>query len=126
MKIIKRVIQRILNSYDYYKVNLPEGGKLTEAEVMELYKTYGENKTYRRHLRDLCENDKELYYIARDDRERDMIRGAERRTKYLLSLVNKSNSKASRDKAKENRSNNKLSSSKVNYISGVDYARERS
>ncbi|MCK4501254.1 hypothetical protein KAU11_12205, partial [Candidatus Babeliales bacterium] len=89
MKYIKRAVDRLLNSFDYYKVEMPEGEALTESDIMELFGSYGENTTFKRFMRDLCYSDIALYFQATCDRDRDMIRGAEKRTKYFLALIKK-------------------------------------
>ncbi len=91
MKKIKRVIDNILNRFGYHKVDIPDGPALTESDVVELFKMYGENEVFRRYLRDLCANDIRMYFRANNDEERNMIRGMHYRTKYFLALIKKVN-----------------------------------
>lgn len=93
MKFIKRVIDSYLNSIGYYKSEMPEGSAVTEAEILEMFKTYGENQMFVRLLRDLCAGDIRLHFQAQTDAERDQIKGAYRRSNYFISLIKKSNDK---------------------------------
>lgn len=91
MNTIKRGLDFILNRFGYYRSNMPEGSLVTEAEVTEMFKTYGENDLFLRFLRDLCSNDIRLYFQASNDVDRNVIRGAHRRTHYFISLIRKAN-----------------------------------
>lgn len=96
MKTISRVIDSILNKFGYYKSVMPEGSVVTEAEIIEMFKTYGENEMFLRLLRDMCARDIKLYFQASNDVDRNIIRGAHSRTNYFISLIRKSNDKRNR------------------------------
>lgn len=88
---MKNVIERVLNKFGYYKSVMPAGAAVSEAEIIELFRTYGANETFKRLLRDLCAGDVRLYFQASNDEDRMKIRGAYQRTNYFLSLINKAN-----------------------------------
>jgi hypothetical protein len=90
---LKTFVDKILNKYGYYRSDMPKGSAVTEAEVLELFRTYGENELFVRFLRDLCAGDIRLYFQAANDMERNTIRGAHRRTNYFISLIKKANDK---------------------------------
>ncbi len=117
-------MDKILNKYNYYKADVPDDGELSEADIVELYKTYGENKAFKMHLKDLCENDKNLYFLAVDDRERDMIRGATQRTKYFLSLINKSNDTGNQKRDTKNQTKDTVLSGKINRIADLKFPKK--
>ena len=87
------MIEKALNKLGYYKCTVPEGEAVSEAEIMELFRTYGQTKVFKNLLATLCETDKNLYFMAVNDKERDSIQGAYRRTAYFISLIQKSNGK---------------------------------
>jgi len=93
MKTIKRVIDSLLNKYGYYKSEMPEGSEVSEAEILEMFKTYGDNEMFIRFLRDMCARDIRLYFQASTDIERYQIHGAYRRNNYFISLIRKTNDK---------------------------------
>jgi hypothetical protein len=78
---------------------MPEGSSLTEAEVLELFKTYGENEAFVKFLRDMCASDIRLYFQATNDADRDRLRGAHARTNYFISLIRKSNERRNNSKS---------------------------
>jgi hypothetical protein len=84
-------LERILNKFGYYKINQPKGDIVGEAEMLEMFKTFGENEMFARFLRDVCARDIKLYFQAATDKERDTIRGAHARTHYFISLIKKAN-----------------------------------
>ena len=88
---MKNVIERVLNKFGYYKSNMPKGAAVSEAEILEMFRTYGSNETFKRLLRDLCANDIRVYFQASSDEDRMKVRGAYQRTNYFLSLINKAN-----------------------------------
>lgn len=87
------MIERILNRFGYYRSDMPEGSALTEAEILEMFKTYGTNEEFLRLLRDLCARDIRMYFQASTDLDRQQIRGAHARTNYFISLIKKANDK---------------------------------
>lgn len=91
------MIEKILNRFGFYKASFPKGEMLTEKEILELFRSYGENETFMRFLRDTCARDVRLYFQASTDKERDAIRGAHARTYYFISLIKKANDKRKRD-----------------------------
>lgn len=76
---------------------MPTGATVKEAEVLELFKTYGQQEVFRRFLRDLAERDKETYFMATNDNDRFKVRGARERALYFISLIQKSNDKRKGD-----------------------------
>lgn len=96
MKKIKKVIDSWLNTFGYYKAVMPDGSAITEAELMEMFATYGENEMFLRYLRDICASDIRLYFMATNEAERNIIRGAHRRANHFISLIRKSNAKRKR------------------------------
>jgi len=89
--MIKKSIERILNRIGYYKSEMPKGAAVSEAEILEMFRTYGSNEMFKRLLRDLCANDIRVYFQASNDEDRMKVRGAYQRTNYFLSLINKAN-----------------------------------
>lgn len=87
------MIERILNRWGYYKSEMPKGTSASEAEILEMFKSYGESKDFLILLRDLMERDKNFYFNAQTDKERDNIQGAYARTNYFISLIRKANDK---------------------------------
>lgn len=83
----------LLNKYGYYRADMPEGAAVSEAEIQEMFRTYGENEVFVRFLRDLCARDIRLYFQAATDLDRNTLRGAHARTNYFISLIRKSNDK---------------------------------
>lgn len=88
-----RGIDLFLNKLGYYKSEMPEGSVVSEAEILEMFKTYGENEMFVRFLRDMCARDIRLYFQASNDMDRNTLRGAHARTNYFISLIRKSNDK---------------------------------
>jgi RNA recognition motif-containing protein len=97
METIKRAADRLLNRMGYYNSNMPAGSVVSEKEVLEMFKTYGENEMFVRLLRDLCANDIRVYFQASNDEDRRTIRGAYQRTNYFISLIRKANDKRKRN-----------------------------
>lgn len=93
MNKIKKIIDRWLNTLGYYKSEMPKGSTVAEKDVLEMFKTYGENEQFLRLLRDLCANDVRVYFQASNDEDRRAIRGAYQRTNYFISLIKKANDK---------------------------------
>lgn len=77
---------------------MPKGASVTEAEILELFGTYGDNEVYVRFLRDLCAQDKRLHFQASNDRDRFTIRGAHDRNLYFISLIKKAHDRRKRGK----------------------------
>lgn len=95
---MKRIIERVLNKYGYYRSDMPKGAVVTEQEILEMFKTYGTNEPFKRLLRDLCANDIRTYFQASSDEDRRLIRGAYQRTNYFISLISKGNDPKRRNK----------------------------
>lgn len=93
IKLSGNMIERILNRFGYYRSEMPAGSALTEAEVLDMFKTYGTNEMFLRFLRDLCARDIRLHFQTSTDREQQQIRGAHARTNYFISLIKKANDK---------------------------------
>ena len=93
-----RGIDLFLNKLGYYKSEMPEGSVVSEAEILEMFKTYGENEMFVRFLRDMCARDIRLYFQASNDMDRNTLRGAHARTNYLISLIRTSNDKRTSSK----------------------------
>jgi len=91
-------MDRILNKFNYYKVEEPEGAVVTEEEIYEMFKTYGQSELFSRFLRDLCDRDVKAYFQAVDDTDRNKLRGAWSRTNYFTSLIQKSNDKRKQER----------------------------
>lgn len=70
---------------------MPSGSAVTEKEILELFRSYGQNELFKRLLRDMCANDVRVYFQASNDDDRRAVRGAYQRTLYFLSLINKAN-----------------------------------
>lgn len=87
------MLNKILNKWGYYKADLPVGSSLNEAEVLEMFKEYNQSKYFLILLRDLMERDKNFYFNAQTDKERDHIQGGYARTNYFISLIKKANDK---------------------------------
>jgi len=90
---MKRAIDKFLNRLGYYKFEPPKGSSLSESEVLEMFGDYGDNPNFVVFLRDLCNNDVRMYFMASNEDDRRTIRGAHQRTNYFLSLIKKSNDK---------------------------------
>lgn len=97
---MRKQIEKMLNRFGYYKSDMPSGSVVTEAEILEMFKTYGTNEMFKRLLRDLCANDVRTYFQAASDEDRRLIRGAYQRTNYFISLINKSNDTKRKGKSK--------------------------
>jgi len=93
MRKIRGLIDKFLNSRGYYRSEMPEGSAVSEAEILEMFKTYGTNEMFVRFLRDMCARDIRLYFQASTDMDRNTIRGAHSRTNYFISLIRKANDK---------------------------------
>ena len=93
MKKIKRAVDSLLNKYGYYKSDMPAGSALAEKDILELFRSYGDNKEFQTLLRDLCASDVRTYFQASSDEDRRLIRGAYQRTNYFISLIRKANDK---------------------------------
>ena len=91
------MLERILNKFGYYKATLPHGDPVAEKEMLEAFKTYGENEVFLRFLRDTLGRDIKLYFQASTEKERDTIRGAHARTFYFISLIKKSHERRKRN-----------------------------
>lgn len=96
MKRFRGWADKVLNKFGYYRSDMPEGSALSEAEVLEMFKTFGSNEAFLRFLRDMCARDIRLYFQANSDMDRNVIRGAHSRTNYFISLVRKANDKRQR------------------------------
>ena len=92
-----KLIEKILNRYGYYRFDLPDGSKVSEGDILEMFSAYGENEVFTRFLRDLCAQDIRLYFQATTDRDRQTIRGAHDRCYYFLSLIQKSHARKRRN-----------------------------
>ena len=92
------MIEKILNRFGYYKATIEKELKVSESEILELFRTYGGTKSFRTLLYNLCERDKELYFHASSDSDRERIHGAHQRTNYFISLIKKSNDKPKRSR----------------------------
>lgn len=90
---MKKTIEKILNSWGYFRAEMPEGSVVSEKELTELIGTYGQSEVFKRYLRDLCASDIRLYFQASNEMDRNIIRGAWKRTNHFLALINKSNDK---------------------------------
>jgi len=93
MNILKVWIDKFLNRLGYYKSDMPEGSEVKEIEILEMFRTYGENEVCLRFLRDMCARDIRMYFQASTDEDRRTIRGAHARTNYFISLIRKANGK---------------------------------
>lgn len=93
---MNRAIEKVLNYFGYYKAVVPKGSSLTEAEVLDIFNTYGEDKRFTVFLRDLMANDVRIYFQATNEDDRRTIRGAHQRTNYFLALIRKANDKRKR------------------------------
>lgn len=93
MENIKRRLDKILNRFGYYRSDMPKGSALNEKEILELFRTYGDNEPFTRLLRDICANDIRSYFQASTEEDRRTIRGAYQRTNYFISLIRKANDK---------------------------------
>ena len=98
--MIMNRIERFLNRLGYYKSNMPSGSAVSEKEILEMFRTYGENEMFKRLLRDMCASDIRIYFQASTDEDRRTVRGAYQRTNYFLSLINKANDSRRKDKPK--------------------------
>ena len=87
------MIDKMLNYFGYYKPEMPEGSKVSSAEIEEMFKTYGSNEIFVKFLRDLCAQDVRLYFQASTELDRNTLRGAWSRTNYFISLIQKTNDK---------------------------------
>ncbi len=85
------MIERLMNKFGYFKADMPSGSAVTEAEILEMFKTYGSNEMFKRFLRDLCAGDVRTYFQATNEEDRRLIRGAYQRTSYFIALMNKTN-----------------------------------
>jgi len=85
------IIEKALNKLGYYKSDMPEGSKASEADILEMFNTYGQTKVFKDLLHNLLDRDKDLHFHAASDADRDRIQGAYQRTNYFISLINKSN-----------------------------------
>lgn len=90
---MRKSIDKLLMRFGYYRPVMPEGSVVPEAEILEMFKTYGQSEVFTRMLRDLCAQDIRLYFQASSDMDRDKLRGAWGRTNYFISLIQKSNVK---------------------------------
>ena len=88
-----KYLDKLLNKFGYYRSTMPDGSVVTEADIMEIFQTYGQNELFLRLLRDMCARDIKLYFQASSDWERGQIRGAHARTNYFISLIKKSNAR---------------------------------
>jgi len=94
---VRKLIDKAFNKLGYYRVEFPNGSEVSEADILEMFKTYGENKTFTRFLRDICARDIKLYFQAATDEERNQIRGAHARTNFFLALIKKSHERRTKD-----------------------------
>lgn len=96
--MIKKRIERFLNKMGYYKSEMPSGAAVSEKEILEMFKSYGQGEMFKRLLRDMLANDVRIYFQASTDEDRRTVRGAYQRTNYFLSLINKANDTRRKDK----------------------------
>lgn len=85
------MIEKLLNKFNYYKAESIEVESVSKKDVEELMRFLSADRRYRRILEDLRRRDKELYFRATNDNDRQLIRGAYDRTGYFLSLLSKPN-----------------------------------
>ncbi len=93
---MRKTIDSLLEKFGYYRPVMPEGSVVKEAEIYEMFRTYGESEVFKRFLRDLCAQDVRLYFQATNEADRNKLRGAWGRTNYFISLIQKSNEKRKR------------------------------
>lgn len=86
-----KLIDKIMARFGYYRPTFPEGDSLTQKEVLEMFKDYGDNRAFRTFIRDRCAEDQRTYFQATNERDRNMIRGAHDRSLYFLALIKKAN-----------------------------------
>lgn len=77
---------------------MPGGATVTEAEIVELFKTYGQSEVFKRYLRDLSAQDVRLAFQLPPDavHDRGKLQGAYGRTLHFITLINKTNDKRKR------------------------------
>lgn len=99
MKKLQGAIEKFLNRRGYYKVVMPEGSAVEEAELMEMFRTYGDNELFKRYLRDLSAQDVRVAFQLPPDavHDRGKLQGAYGRTLHFITLINKSNDKRTRN-----------------------------
>jgi hypothetical protein len=108
MKKRQSVIEALLNKFNYYKVVMPEETEVTEAEILEMFKTYGDS-VFRRFLRDMCAQDIRLYFNSSNELDRNKLRGAWERTNYFIALTNKANGGNNKRSGLQNKTRNSIS-----------------
>lgn len=97
--MFNRGIEKLLNKKGYYKVVMPGGSTVTEAEILEMFRTYGENEIFKRYLRDLSAQDVRVAFQLPPEavHDRGKLQGAYGRTLHFITLINKSNDKRKRN-----------------------------
>jgi len=95
------MIEKALNKLGYYKATIHKNMKVSEAEIFEVFRTYGGTKHFKTLLHNLSERDRDLYFQASCDEDRRKIRGAYERTQYFISLIQKSNDQPKADSKPE-------------------------
>lgn len=88
-----KLIDKLMNKLGYYRPVMPEGSVVSQEEILETLKSYGESDMFKRLLRDLSAQDIRTYFQASTDADREKIRGAWMRTNYFISLIQKANVK---------------------------------
>jgi len=56
------IIEKALNKLGYYKSDMPEGSKASEADILEMFNTYGQTKVFKDLLHNLLDRDKDLHF----------------------------------------------------------------
>ena len=87
------ILDKVMMKLGYYRPVVGKGSKVSQTEIEELFRTYGQTEVFRKFLDYLCERDKELYFQASTDSDREKVRGAFQRTSYFISLIQKSNAR---------------------------------
>ena len=93
-----KLLNKILNRFGYYRFQMPKGSELSEADILEMMGSYGDNESFTRLLRDLCAQDQRIYFAATSDRDRHVVRGAHDRCLYFLSLIHKAHARRRKHK----------------------------
>ena len=92
-----KIIDKLLNRLGYYRCDWPKGSEVSEAQILEMFGAYGDNKIFVRFLRDMCAQDRRLYFQASSDRDRHTLRGAHDRCNYFIALIHKAHARRKRN-----------------------------